>query len=427
MTFMPRFQQTVTEFPFAYPVNHEAELLTELSRQGLSRLLVGHDIVAPQSVYEERLAAELLIIKDNEFCSYFLIVADYVQWAKDNDIAVGPGRGSGPCSLVGFALGITTVDPIKYDLPFERFVNPNKQSLPDFDLDFCDERCHEVTAYIQKKYGVDRVAQISSEDTVPMPSRLVICDRPLAELVSLYTNPNSGFPVARMNLAQIADAGLVRFNVINQKALTIIQRTVRELAASGTEVNIDKIALDDSDAYRLLSKGEASNIPVLGDQHYKSTLLAIKPDRFEDLCAVIALCQPRSHSVIPLFIERKRNPSLVRHIHPALESITVDTYGLVLYQEQVMRIAHTIAGYSMADADSFRRALKKSSRNDMDDHKKQFSDGAIKFGMSGVEAVDLFDLVAKYNQCSFTKAHAVAYAMIAYQSAWLKANYSHDS
>lgn len=426
MTYMPEFLPSATETSHEYQAKAEAQYLVARSRQKLTTLFHVLDLAAPESVYQARLDAELKILADKGYCGYFLIVADYVAWARNNGIAVGPGRGSGPCSLVGFVLGITGIDPIKYGLPFERFVNPQRDVLPDFDLDFCDQRRDEVSSYIQSKYGAERVAQISSNDNTPLCSRLVICDRPLADLVTLYANPESGFPATTMNMAQIADAGLVQFNVINQRALTVIQQGVHELEKSGSPVDIDNIALDNNAAYRLLCEGEPSNIAELDNEHYKSTLLAVQPDRFDDLCAVIALCQPRSHGNIPVYIQRKRNPELIRYLHPALERITADTCGLILYQEQLMHIANEIAGFSLAEGDTFRRVLNKSSHQAILDYKKKFIDGATNFGLSLTEATGLCEQVAISVRSCFNKSHAVAYALIAYRTAWLKVSIPHQ-
>jgi len=202
MTYMPKFIEPASKIFNEICIDPEAVLLRKLSEEKLINLLTKLDTAAPESVYKERLNAELCILEDKGYCGYFLIVADYVNWAKENGIAVGPGRGSGPCSLVGFALGITGIDPIRYELPFERFVNPERNSIPDFDLDFCDKRRSEVTDYIQSRYGHDRVAQISSDDTRPLPSRIVICDRPLEKIVALYANPETGFPTTKMNMDQ---------------------------------------------------------------------------------------------------------------------------------------------------------------------------------------------------------------------------------
>lgn len=278
----------------------------------------------------------------------------------------------------------------------------------------------------RNRTGTDRVAQISSDDSTALPSRLVICDCPLAELVPLYANPESGFPTTKMTIAQIADAGFVQFNAINQNALTVIQCTVQEIAKSGTTINIDNIALDNNGAYRLLSAGEAHPITLLDDEHYKSALSTVQPDQFKDLCAVIALSQPHLQGCIPLFVERKRNPELIHYFHTALESITAETFGLILYQEQVMHIAHKIAGFSLAQGDTFRRAIKNPNREAVCIHKQPFIDGAINFGLPQAEATGLFEHIAIPNQLYFNKSHAVAYAMVAYQTAWLKANYSHE-
>jgi len=423
MTYMPNFAQSAIETQPENQQRLEAKLLRKHSHERLSRLLTLHKLAASNATYQTRLEAELQIIEDYAFCSYFLIVADYVRWAKENEIAVGPGRGSGPCSLVAYVLGVTNIDPIEHNLPFERFINPNRNALPDFDLDFCSERSAEVTNYIQSKYGSDRVAQISSEDTTPLPSRLVICDRPLVELTALYVNPDSGFPVAQMNLAQIKDAGMVQFNVIKQKALTVIQKVIKDIEKSGEVIDINKIALDDVNTYRLLSVGEASHTPVLDSDLYVSTLLAVAPIRFENLCAVIALSQTRLQDHIPLFVERSRNPDSVQYFHPAIEPITAETYGLILFQEQVMHIAHQIAGFSLVQSDLFRRAIIKSSHETMSHYKKLFIAGTCDFGLTRLEAVGLFEHVAIAGQRYSNKSHAVAFAMIAYQAAWLKANY----
>jgi len=423
MTFMPKFEQSTAEHSHEYQVRREADLLANQSRIRLSRRLVELNLAAPESVYQSRLEDELQVITEKGYSGYFLIVADYVQWAKDHEIAVGPGRGSGPCSLVGFAMGITNVDPIRYQLPFERFVNPERDSLPDFDLDFCEDRRGEVTSYIQSKYGVDRVAQISSDETTPLPSRLVICDRPLADLVPLYSNPESGFPAAKLTLAQVADAGLVQFNAINQKALTLIQHRVRELRAAGHSVDIDKIPLDDSGAYQLLSAGEESNIAVLDREHYRSILKLVQPNSFAELCAVIALAQSRFQHYLELYIARKNDSSKLDCFHPVLKDITSETYGLILYQEQVMHIARKVAGFTFAQGDLYRRALMRSDREALSIFNRAFVQGAVGFGLPEAEARSLFEHLSLSCRYSFNKSHAVSFATIAYQSAWLKANY----
>lgn len=424
MIHMPNFIQSAVESTRHHPPNAEAEFLKHHSREKLSNLLANNNLAAPPSLYQARLETELRIIEDNEFCNYFLIVADYVQWARDNGIAVGPGRGSGPCSLVGFALGITLIDPIKYDLPFERFVNPDRNSLPDFDLEFCDERRDEVIRYIQSTYGDDRVAQISSDDATPLPSRLVICDRPLAGLVDIYTNPESGFPTTKTTLGKIGSVGLVQFNAINRKALTVIQRTVQEIEKSGEAIDIDNIPLDDNSTYHLLSAGEVSYVDSPDKEIFRSTLLETQPDHFNELCAVTALCHPTLQCRIQSYIDRKQNPETASYFHPALIDITKETYGLILYQEQLMHIAQKIAEFSFAQGDLLRRALQRSNVEAICIYKNRFTQGAIKFGMSPVEATDLFKHIELFGQRYFNKSHAVAFATTAYQTAWLKTNYS---
>lgn len=423
MTFMPAFIQSTANYPRQDQAKHEADLLRERCRQNLSDLLAGSDIEVSESTCRARLEAELQIIEDKGFCGYFLIVADFVQWAKTSDIATGPGRGSGPCSLVGYTLGITSIDPTKYNLPFERFINPDRDVLPDFDLDFCDSRRDEVTSYIQSKYGFDRVAQLSANDNTPLPSRLVICDRPLAGLIPIYLNPQSGFPFINITTEQTEGAGLVQFNAINQKALTIIQHTVRRLAESGTAIEIDNIPLDDNSTFQLLSAGEVSNIAELDGKNYKFALEAVQPATFSDLYAVIALCYPYLQGHIALFAERKKNPELIRYFHPSLESITAETYGLILYQEQVMQIAHEIAGFSFAQSDLLRRALRQPESVAAHTYKSEFINGSIESGMPQSEAEGLFEYIAISGRCSFNKSHAIAYAKIAYQIAWLNAHY----
>ena len=423
MTHMPKFLQHTAETIGALHINPEAELLKELCQERLTNLLPSLNLAAPASTYEARLASELEIINAKNYSPYFLIVADYVQWAKDKQIAVGPGRGSGPCSLVGFVLGITNIDPIKYDLPFERFVNPERNTLPDFDVDFCDVRRHEVTSYLQSKYGEDKVAQISSANTTPLPSRLIICDRPLDALVSLYPNPESGFPTAKLNLSEIADAGLVQFNAINRKALTIIQRSVEAIVKSGTPIDIHTIPLDNAATYRRLSAGEHSNINELDDYHYTKTLQEVKPSRFEELYAVVALCQPHQHQYIEKYVECKKSQQPIQHAHPALQSITSDSYGLMLYQEQFMHIVNKLAGFTFAQADTYRRALKRPNKVDISQQNHAFINGAVNNGLSEQGATAILEYISEWSLHSFTKAHAVAYASLIYQAAWLSEHY----
>ncbi len=423
MNYMPRFQQSTSELVTEHEKLQEAELLGKLSRDGLSHRLTALDLADSESVYKERLEAELGILEEKGFCGYFLIVADYVRWARDNDIAVGPGRGSGPCSLTGLALGITSVDPIKYKLPFERFVNPVRATVPDFDLDFSEDRYTQVIDYIQARYGTDQVAQISSDDSAPQPTRLVIGDRPLEELIPVYTIPKSNFLATTMTVSQVANAGLVQFNVINQKAITINHRTIRDLEKSNILIDINNIPLDDKEAYALLSAGETPNFDLFDSEHYVSSLKTVQPNRFEHLCALVALCYPRLHGSLSLYLKGKRDPDLVNYYHPALKRFTAETYGIILYQEQLMHITREIAGFSMSQGDIFRRTIKNPTREAMSKQMNMFVDGAMENGFSKIEATGLFEHIAMSGRNTFNKSHAVAYAMIAYQTAWLKVNY----
>lgn len=425
MTYMPNFTQSALDFSNDDYINLEAKLLRERCRQNLSRILLERELSTSVAVYTARLEAELQIIDDKKCSSYFLIVADYVRWAEDNGIAVGPGRGSGPCSLVGFVLGITKVDPVKYNLPFERFVNPERNAVPDFDIDFCEQRCGEVIAYIQTRYGSGRVAQISSDDGTPLPSRLVIGDRPLTELIALYSNPASGFPATRLTIAQVANAGLVQFNVIPQKALTLIQKATKALNRSGTAVDFEN--MNHKATYHLLSRGVVSNIGVFDSAQYQSALLTIKPEEFKHLCAAIALSHPLLKDRIKTYAESRHNPDYTKTIHPDVTRITAESYGHILYQEQIILIAEKISGYSLAEADTLRRTLKASTPETDNPHKKRFINGAQESGLSQTQAIDLFEQIASACRCSFNKSHAVASAMMEYQLGWLRANTTHTT
>ena len=420
MIFMPKFLAPETNVPPHQIIDFEARLLREKSRSGLSDRLSGLAPIADKRVYTDRLENELRIIEDKQVCGYFLIVADYVNWATINHIAVGPGRGSGPCSLVAFALGITKVDPIKYQLPFERFLNPEKSSPPDFDLEFCNERQAEVLNYIRSKYGTDHVAHISDDDATPLPSRLVIGDRPLATVIQLHAQSETELPATKLTSKQISDAGLIKFNVINQNALSLIQNNVKTLGESGHAISIDSIPLNDDPTYKLLSTGFASNISILDSDNYRSALIAVQPQLFSELCAVIAMHQPPHQKILPTYVKHKNNHKFSDYEHPVLRSITKETYGLVLYQEQIMHLAHEIAGMSLGAGDLLRRALQKPDLNQIKHFESLFIRGAVISGTQPSEASRIFELMTDAGKYCYNKSHAVAYAMIAYQTAWLK-------
>ncbi len=422
MNYMPNYVQSSPEPPPELRIQIETVLLRERSVNGLSRRCGSQNEIT--SKYKTRLESELQLIESKGYCSYFLIVADYIQWAVENNIAVGPGRGSGPCSVIAYSLGITNIDPIKYRLPFERFVNPERNIAPDFDLDFCSERCSEVTRYIQSRYGTDRVAQISSDCIIPLPERLIISSQPLADVVPLYKNPTSGIPATTLNLKQVAAHGLIQFNAIQQKALSVIQRAVSEIRKSGIELDINHINLNDKYTYRQLSLGNICEISNYDPPLFKQNLIEIQPENFNQLCAAIALYQPHLKEIVPQYLKQKQNPDAPgRHTHPFLQRITKETYGIVLYQEQLMDIAHEIAAFSYAKGDSFRRVLAKTDSKAIEQYKSEFISGATNSGLSLHEAKNALEVVMKSSQRLFNKSHAVSYALLTYQAAYLEANF----
>lgn len=413
MIYMPNYHRSIADCSHDWHRDEEARFLGEWSREVLSRLLKRIEPAAPDAVYHERLEDELRLIEAHGHCGYFLIVADYVGWAKDSGIGVGPGRGAGPCTLVGFALGITTVDPVRYGLPFERFFNPLRGVAPDFDVDFCAARRDEVRHYILHRYGRDRVAQISSDDGVPLMSRLVISNCSLEQLVPMEHVADTAFPTTSVNMAQAAAAGLVRFNVINQQGITLLQQAQVRRGVSADAVPMEDVALDDSRVYQALCSAGSSGIEML-EHDYQFTLQAVQPDRFSDLCAVIALSY-RQHASIAPFVARKAQRASCDAHHPSITHITAETYGLILYQEQVMHIANHVAGFTFAQGDLLRRACRSENRNAIDHYQCEFISGAQCNGLSTIEATALFKRIKKAGKESFNKSHAVAYAKLAYQ------------
>lgn len=423
---MPQFISESTAFSEHSDIADETELLTTQCHHRLHSFLSAQKDLpktAPADTYIKRLKAELALIQQQAVCSYFLIVADYVQWAKDQGIAVGPGRGSGPCSLVGFVLGITAVDPLEHDLPFERFIDPERDVLPDFDIDFCQQRRNEVIDYLRLKYGTDRVAHISNEEIAPRFSRLVICNRPLTTIAPLYQTADTSCPAIEMTVAQTSEAGLVRFNVINQIALTIIQHTTQQLAMQGVSVDVNKLPMDDPEVYPLLCAGEPSNISVLDNGTYHEAIKIVQPTQFTELYAAVALSLPRLQWRLPQFSQQLHGTNTMPCFHPALESITRNTFSLVLFQEQLMSIAHEIAGFSLARGDLFRRALQQADQPAIRFFRTRFIIGANQRGLSGADAAGLFEYLAMYGNGYANKSHAIAFAVMAYQAAWLSVKY----
>jgi DNA polymerase-3 subunit alpha len=448
--------------------------------------------------YRERLEYELGTIIGMGFAGYFLIVSDIIQWAKRQGIPVGPGRGSGAGSVVAWALTITDLDPLRFGLLFERFLNPERVSMPDFDIDFCQDRRDEVIRYVQQKYGRDRVAQIitfgklqaravlrdvgrvlampygqvdrlcklvpnnpahpvtleeaiagepllqQQRDTDESVARLiaialkleglyrhasthaagvVIGDRPLTELVPLYRDPRSDIPVTQFNMKWVELAGLVKFDFLGLKTLTVLARTCDLLAARGIELDLSTLPLDDRASYELLARGDTVGIFQVEGAGVRDMLRKLRPDRFEDIIAANALYRPGPMENIPRYIAVKHGEEAPDYLHPALEPILKETYGIMTYQEQVMQIAQVLAGYSLAGADLLRRAMGKKIPAEMEAQRQLFFDGAAARGVARDLAELIFDQMAKFAGYGFNKPHAAAYALLTYQTAYLKANY----
>ncbi|MGB1862955.1 MAG: DNA polymerase III subunit alpha [Candidatus Puniceispirillum sp.] len=453
------------------------------------------DIAKP---YQDRLAFELGVINQMGFPGYFLIVADFIQWAKNAGIPVGPGRGSGAGSVVAWALSITDLDPLRWGLLFERFLNPERISMPDFDIDFCQDRRDEVITYVQEKYGKDRVAQIitfgslqaraalrdvgrvlempygqvdriaklipnnpanpttiaqalESEadlraernqdeqvaDLIDMSlsleglyrhasthaAGLVIGDRPLADLVPLYRDSRSDMPVTQFNMKWVEQAGLVKFDFLGLKTLTVLQRTVEFIAQRGIDIDLDAIPLDDAKTFEMLSVGDTVGVFQLESAGMRDVLRGLKPDRFEDIIAVVALYRPGPMENIPDYVARKHDPSQITYMHPDLEPVLKETYGIMIYQEQVQQAAQVLAGYTLGAADILRRAMGKKIKAEMDAQRATFVNGAVENQISEKLASDIFDTIAAFAGYGFNKSHAAAYALVSYQTAYLKANY----
>ena len=492
---LPRFSVGDTEGS----VDEVAELRKQ-SEAGLERRLAVHGLAPGRTLedYRERLAFELGVIERMKYPGYFLIVADFIQWAKAQGIPVGPGRGSGAGSLVAWALTITDLDPIRFGLLFERFLNPERVSMPDFDIDFCQDRRDEVIRYVQAKYGHDRVAQIitfgtlqargvlrdvgrvlqmpygqvdklcklvpqnpanpitlkraiedeprlqAERDREPVVRRafdiaqkleglhrhasthaagIVIGERPLSELVPLYRDPKSLMPVTQFNMKWVEPAGLVKFDFLGLKTLTVLEKAVHLLRRRGVEIDLAAIPLDDEKTYALLARAEAVGIFQLESQGMRRALLDMRPDRFEDIIALVALYRPGPMANIPTYCARKHGQEKPDYIHPKLEAVLRETFGVIVYQEQVMQAAQLLAGYSLGQADLLRRAMGKKIRKEMQEQRKHFVKGSTERGIERAQADAIFDLLERFAEYGFNKSHAAAYAMVAYQTAYLKANY----
>ncbi|MGB8559959.1 MAG: DNA polymerase III subunit alpha, partial [Pseudolabrys sp.] len=424
--------------------------------------------------------------------------SDFIQWAKKQGIPVGPGRGSGAGSLVSYALTITDLDPIRFGLLFERFLNPERVSMPDFDIDFCQDRRDEVIRYVQERYGRDQVAQIITFGTLQargmlrdvgrvlqMPygqvdklcklvpqnpaapvslkqaiegeprlqaerdsdavvkrafdiaqkleglnrhasthaAGIVIGDRPLSELVPLYRDPKSDMPVTQFNMKWVEQAGLVKFDFLGLKTLTVLQTAVALVKRRGIDIDLAAIPLDDKNTYDLLARAEAVGIFQLESAGMRRALLDMRPDRFEDIIALVALYRPGPMANIPTYCARKHGMEQPDYIHPKLEAILRETFGVIIYQEQVMQAAQILAGFTLGEADLLRRAMGKKIRKEMQAQRERFVSGSVERGVERFQADAIFDLLERFAEYGFNKSHAAAYALVAYQTAFMKANY----
>ncbi len=493
----------------------EVDELRRQAKAGLAERLAVIPHAAPVAEYEKRLEFELGIIEGMGFPGYFLIVADFIKWAKEREIPVGPGRGSGAGSLVAYALTITDLDPLRYSLLFERFLNPERVSMPDFDIDFCMDRREEVISYVQGRYGAEKVAQIitfgallskaavrdvgrvlqmpymqvdrisklipvegvkpvSIEKALATEERLreaakaeevvdrllthaarvegllrnasthaagvVIGDRPLDELVPLYQDPKSNMPATQFNMKWVEAAGLVKFDFLGLKTLTAIQnaldliRRERDLhvAADGTTIyepfegaenDIGQIPLDDAKTYELYARQRTVAVFQVESDGMKRALGQLKPTCIEDIIALVALYRPGPMENIPTFCDVKNGRAERASIHPSIDHILDETQGIIVYQEQVMQIAQEMAGYSLGGADLLRRAMGKKIQAAMDAERPKFIAGAQANGVDKEKAVEVWNLLDKFANYGFNKSHAAAYAVVSYQTAWLKANH----
>ena len=481
-------------------IEGEARMLREQATEGLESRLTkaGIESEDARQPYFERLKFETDIIIQMGFPGYFLIVADFIKWAKEQDIPVGPGRGSGAGSVVAWALTITDLDPLQLGLLFERFLNPERVSMPDFDIDFCETRRGEVIRYVQQKYGVDHVAQIITfgklkaravlKDTgrvlqmsyghvdrlaklVPNhptdpwtlerslngvaefkaeydndnqvkrlidyamklegfprhssthAAGVVIGDRPLSQLVPLYRDPRSDMPVTQFDMKYVEGAGLVKFDFLGLKTLSVLQKAVQLLAGRGVQIDLDGLSWDDPAVYDLLQRGDTVGVFQLESEGMRKTLAAVRPTNFGDIIALVSLYRPGPMDNIPMFGRRKNGQEEIEYPHILLKPILEETYGIFVYQEQVMQAAQILAGYSLGDADLLRRAMGKKIKAEMDAQRARFVEGCAGSDIPAAKANELFDLIDKFAGYGFNKSHAAAYALLAYQTAWLKAHY----
>ena len=450
--------------------------------------------------YYARLEYELGVIKKMGFPGYFLIVSDFITWSKNNGVPVGPGRGSGAGSIVAWSLHITDLDPIKLDLLFERFLNPERVNMPDFDVDFCQENRYKTIEYVQEKYGKDKVAQIitygklqskavirdvarvmglpysqadkiskmippgkqgknptlqESLDQVPELEEMrvndpqinklfdiamkleglyrnsgmhaagvVIGDRPLEQLVPLYKDPRADMPVTQYDMKYVEETGLIKFDFLGLKTLTVIKKAVDWIKKSqGIDLNMEELPLDDKETYEMLQRGDTAAVFQFESPGMRDVHRQIKPDRFEDLIAIVSLYRPGPMDNIPTYIKRKHGEEEITYLHKDLAPILDETYGIMVYQEQVMKIAQVLGGYTLGGADKLRKVMGKKQRDQIPIQREMFTKGALKNGIDEATATKIFDQMEKFASYGFNKSHAAAYSLISYQTAYLKAHY----
>jgi len=478
----------------------EADELRRQAEEGLRKRLEIHGVSQGKSEeeYHARLDFELNVISRMNYAGYFLIVSDFIKWAKAQGIPVGPGRGSGAGSLVAWVLTITDLDPLQFNLLFERFLNPERVSMPDFDIDFCQDRRGEVISYVQQRYGRDQVAQIITFGTLQargvlrdvgrvlqMPygqvdkltklvpqnpaapvtlaaaiegepklqafrdedpivakafdiaqrlegltrhasthaAGIVIGDRPLSQLVPMYRDPKSDMPVTQFNMKWVEPAGLVKFDFLGLKTLTVLDVAVKLLKQRNIDVNLATTPITDAASYEMLARGEVVGVFQVESQGMRRALVDMRPDRFEDIIALVALYRPGPMANIPTYCARKHGDEEPEYLHPIIEPILKETFGVIIYQEQVMQIAQVMAGYSLGDADLLRRAMGKKIRAEMEKQREIFVAGSVKNGVPKGQADTIFDLLAKFADYGFNKSHAAAYALVSYHTAYMKAHY----
>jgi DNA polymerase III subunit alpha len=497
-------QHFLPHFPVAENETQDQRLMSD-ANAGLQEIINENKSITESKSkdYFSRLQREVDVITNMGFSGYFLIVADFIRWAKENGIPVGPGRGSGAGSLVAYALDITELDPIEYDLLFERFLNPERVSLPDFDIDFCMERRDEVIDYVATKYGRDHVSQIitygtmaakavvrdvgrvlgfpygfvdqiaklipfdlnmtldraldeekalrqryKSEDDVKSlidlakkleglsrnagrhAGGVVIAPKPLFEYMPLYCEQGSHATVTQFDMGDVESVGLVKFDFLGLRTLTIIDWALRDInrirkQENKEPINIRKIPLDDPATYKLIQATNTTAVFQLESDGMKKLIDRLKPDVFDDLVALVALFRPGplQSGMVDDFVDRKHGRARVHYMHDDLESVLKPTYGVILYQEQVMQIAQVLAGYTLGAADMLRRAMGKKKPEEMAKQRAIFTEGSVSRGIDERQATMIFDLMEKFAGYGFNKSHSAAYALVAYQTAWLKTHY----